>query len=1223
MNHAGRLSGKVALITGGAGNIGEVITRRFLAEGATVIITGRNEQKLTDYSTRLCEADVSVAERLVPLRMDGSNSADVRAGIALIGKRFARLDVLVNNAGTAGARQRITDIPLRHEDLDGDTETLDEGIGNLLGITWNVTRAAMPLLPPGGSVINISTIFSRTNYYGRIPYVVPKAALNALSQHLAVELGAHGVRVNTIYPGPIDSERIRTVFSRMDALKGMPTNSTAEQFFDMMRLSRSDSDGIPAKRFPTTLDVANTVIFLASDESAAFNGHAFEVTHGMAVPAESQTTFVARPALRAVDARGRVTLICAGDQVEDVLALTGVLRSCGSDVIIGYRSRAAIAQLERIFEESRRLPGASMSPPLVLYLNPLEPQSVTSALAWVDEYAGNLQAVVVLPGADVGPVAPRLSEADDAFVARFLNEELVAPIALASQFARYWQTRRVTAAARFAPRVIFLSNGDDRNGNVYADILRAGIEQLVRVWRHEAQLDHARALANGDDEMLLPIWANQIVRWVNAENESLDFACAWVANLLHTERRIEEINLYLPQRLLETTGTQRPWFGWAESLIGMHLGKVALITGGSAGIGGQIGRLLALSGATVVLAARGKTQLAHLRDTIRSELVELGYNDLDTRVRIVADCDVADEASLAALVDEVLATCGRVDYLINNAGISGVEEMAIDIPLDAWRHTLSANLLSNYSLLRKVAPLMKAQGSGYILNVSSYFGGEKYVAIPYPNRADYAVSKAGQRAMAEVLARFLGPEIQINALAPGPVDGDRLRGTGERPGLFARRGRLILENRRLSEIYTALIEAWRASDRTMSELLAPLATNQVAELANDAMAAPELRHLAATILQGSDSEASSRDYLLNTTIARKLLQRLQDGAYLAGDTTVEAVLQAERVVPEPFFSRTQIEREARKVREGIMGMLYLQRMPTEFDVALATVYYLADRNVTGETFHPSGGLRFERTPTGGELFGDVEPQRLALLAGSTVLLIGEYLHEHLTLLAQTYLGQQGVKQVVMLTETAAAAQKFAEHFAEAEANGHLHVLATEGDIERGIALACERWGRLGPVVSTPFRPLPVRPLAARGTDSWSQVLNEQEFADLLEQQITHHFRVAHKVCLMDGVQLVLVTPETTVHSTTEQFALANFIKTTLHAFTATAGVESERTVHRPLINQIDLGRQARSEEPRSDIEHLQEMVRFVEAVLLVTAPLPAEDDTRYQARIHRGRAITV
>ena len=102
-----------------------------------------------------------------------------------------------------------------------------------------------------------------------------------------------------------------------------------------------------------------------------------------------------------------------------------------------------------------------------------------------------------------------------------------------------------------------------------------------------------------------------------------------------------------------------------------------------------------------------------------------------------------------------------------------------------------------------------------------------------------------------------------------------------------------------------------------------------------------------------------------------------------------------------------------------------------------------------------------------------------------------------------------------------------------------------------------------------------------------------------------------------------MTPETTITSSTEQFALANFVKTTMHAFTATLGVESERTVHRILVNQVDLTRQARAEEPRSEAERHQELERFVDAVLLTTAPLPPEDDSRYTGRIHRGRAITV
>ena len=1244
----GRLAGKVALITGGAGNIGEVITRRYLEAGATVVITGRNLGKLQAYRDTLLREAAMPEERVLAVQMDGSDTAQVRAGVQAIIERLGQIDVLVNNAGSAGARQRLAAIPLAREELQGDTETLLDGFGNLFGIAWNLMRAIAPHLPPGGSIINISTIFSRTDYYGRIPYVVPKAALNALSLAAARELGGHGIRVNLIYPGPIDSERIRTVFRRMDELKGLPENSTADGFFGIMRLSRPGADGALSKGFPQTFDVAGAALFLGSDESAALSGAALEVTHGMEVPAESRTTFTARPGLRAVDGSGRVTLICVGDQIEAAMALTGVLRACGGEVVIGFRSRVAIAQLEHILDESRRFAGANYTPPYILYCDPLEPASVDQALHWMAENTGGPQGVIVLPASGAVRESAPVALPDQA-AAQFIAHELAGAVALASRLARHWQAIvRAPGAPLYAPRVIFLSNGDDGRGNVYADILRAGIEQLVRVWRHEALLDHARAIAQLTEanapQPLPPVWSNQILRYVNSEEEGLDFACAAAADLLLSDRRIDEINLYLPQKIVATTGAKRPSFGWAESLIGLHLGKVALITGGSAGIGGQIGRLLALSGARVMLAARDRVKLEQIRATIVHELEEVGYADAPARVQIAPDCDVANEAQLVTLVERTGAAFGSVDYLINNAGISGEEEMVLDMSLAGWRHTLNANLISNYSLIRKFAPLMKQQGSGYILNVSSYFGGEKYAAISYPNRADYAVSKAGQRAMAEVLARFLGPEVQINALAPGPVDGDRLRGTGERPGLFMRRARLILENKRLNDIYGALIEAYRQSGQPLTELLAPLAANSVHVLSGDDAAIPSaLRNLAQSILKDSDPGASSGTYLMNQSIAEKLSARLGTGGYLRKDegrgmkdedrqhaSTAAAasepssfILHPSTLPPEPFFARAQIEREARKVRDGVMSMLYLQRMPTEFDVAIATVYYLADRAVSGETFHPSGGLRYERTPTGGELYGQPPAARLAQLVGATVYLIGEHLEEHLELLARAYLERCGAAQVVLLTESEAGAERLASRLRDHADAGHLRLVVAGDAVEDAIDRAMRAFGRPGPIVCTPFRALPAVPLVGRKDSDWSTVLSEVGFAELCEQQLTHHFRVAHKASLMDGAALVLVTPETTITSSTEQFALANFVKTTMHAFTATLGVESERTVHRILVNQVDLTRQARAEEPRSEAERHQELERFVDAVLLTTAPLPPEDDSRYAGRIHRGRAITV
>lgn len=1232
-----RLEHKVALITGGAGNIGEVITRRFLEEGASVVITGRNQEKLARYRERLLD-DLSLPpDRLVALPMDGSSMAAVRAGVAAVAERFGRIDILVNNAGSAGARQRLPDIPLGRADLQpGDSETLIDGIGNLLGISWNLIRAAAPHMPAGASVINISTIFARTDYYGRIPYVVPKAALNALTLSVAAELGERGIRVNQINPGPIDSERIRSVFKRMDELKGQPEGSTAEGFFAIMRLRRPAADGSLAKGFPQTIDVANAAVFLASDEAAALSGETIDVTHGMDVPQESATTLTSRPGLRAVDGSGHTALICAGDQIEEAMALTGVLRACGAEVVIGFRSRASIAQLDRILEDSRRIPGQDYVPPMLLYLNPDEPESVDQALSWMAANLGSPNSAIILPPRGA-PLPPGAATADDSVVERFLGEDLAGAIALASRLARFWEQALVAPGAEAQqPRVLFISNPDDGHGNRYADMLRAGVEQLIRVWRHEARLDYAKHSAGaGGPRHLPPVWANQLVRYVNAEDENLEFTCAWAAKLLLTERTIDAITLYPPRAIEPTTGARQPSFGWAESLIGLHLGKTALITGGSAGIGGQIGRLLALSGARVMLAARDEIKLAQMRDYIIRELDEVGYNRVESRVQIFPGCDVADERSLVALIDHTLDVFGHVDYLINNAGIAGAEEMVIDLARRDWERTLNANLISNYSLIRKLAPLMKSRGSGYILNVSSYFGGEKHAAIAYPNRADYAVSKAGQRAMAEALARLLGPEVQINALAPGPVEGERLRGSGDRPGLFMRRARLILENKRLNELHAALIEARRADQAAMPALLAPIMRNDVQALADDESAPPRLRALARGIVEQSDPQAFSRAHFMNESIAEKLLARLANGGQLQmlnaelemlNDTQLHSTFNIQHStfsVPEPFFTRAQIEREARKVRDGIMSMLYLQRMPTEFDVAMATVYYLSDRNVSGETFHPSGGLRYERTPTGAELYGSPSAQRLAELVGTTVYLIGEHLGGHLEALARAYLERHGAAQVVLICETAAGAEALGSRLPDHHDAGTLHTLVAGDAIEAALDEAQARFGPPGPVVSTPFRALPAVPLVGRSDSDWSTVLDEAGFAAICEQQLSHHFRVAHKVALIDGAALVLVTPETSSSSTTEQFALANFVKTTLHAFTATLGVECERTVQRILVNQVDLARQARAEEPRSPAEQAQELERFVEAVLLTTAPIPAGEDSRYAGRIYRGRAITV
>jgi malonyl-CoA reductase/3-hydroxypropionate dehydrogenase (NADP+) len=1208
----GRLSGKVALITGGAGNIGEVITRRYLEEGATVIITGRNPTKLENYANRLAEEYNFDPAFIHPLVMDGSNMAQVRQALEGVAKRWGQIDILVNNAGSAGPKQPLHKIPFTTEDLEklreagfADTETLQMAFGNLLGLTWNTIRAAYPYLAPAASVINVSTIFSRTNYYGRIPYVVPKAALNVLSQQLAKELGQSekGIRLNTVYPGPIDSERIRTVFKAMDGLKGKPEGTTAEEFFGIMRLKRPTGEDPKkfAAGFPKTWDVANTIVFLGSDEAAALSGHVFEVTNGMAVEAESRSSFVSRPGLRIVDAEGKVVLVVAGEQVEEGLAFARTQAKCGATTLLALCNETSLQEAAAQISEAE-----SRNLSLVSY----EVDQPEALLATVKEHFGKLDAALILPAASHERYGTSLLQAGDDTCRQFIEQELAGTVAISTALSRFWREHEPAED----PKVIFVTNGPDGKGDVFSDVYRAGVEQLIRVWRHEEETDKAA------DKKQVATWANQIVRYSNDEAENRSFAAAWAAKLLNGDRRIKEINLYLPEKITDATGAQKPSFGWAESLFGLHLGKVALITGGSAGIGGQIGRLLALSGAKVCLAARREQELVEMRESILEELRQIGYSNPENRVMIVANSDVAEEAVLGPLVEKTLKAYGRIDYLINNAGISGAEEMVIDMPVDAWRYTIQANLTSNYSLIRKVAPLMKQQGSGYVVNVSSYFGGEKYVAVPYPNRADYAVSKAGQRALVEMLARFLGPQIQINAIAPGPVDGIRLQGTGGRPGLYQRRGKLVLEGKRLNEIYAAIIQSHKETGQPVEDLLRLLATNDPRELAKDAPA--PLQKLAKALLAKTTDQGSAYSFFMNQTIARKLVARLELGNFLAEDAS-QAWTDALPVPPEPFFTPAEIEKEAVKIKDGTLAMLNLNRMPTEQDVALATIYYLADRNVSGETFHPSGGLRFDRTVTEGELFGKPSPGRLEKFYGRTVFIVGEYMEAQIERLAHSYLDEHQAGKLVILTHTQERAEEYARHFDYYERKGRFCARAIGDDLEAGLNTAIQEFGKPIACVSTPFIPLPQKPLVGKNSDDWDGVVDEKDFAELIENHLTHHFRIARRMSLVDGAQVVLVTPETNRTTAPEEFGLANFVKTSLHALTVTLGVESERNIHQVPVNQVDLTRRARSEEPTSLDEEEEELTRFINAVMLTSAPLPDAATSRYRSRIYRGNAITV
>jgi malonyl-CoA reductase/3-hydroxypropionate dehydrogenase (NADP+) len=1217
--NTGRLAGKVALITGAAGNIGAYIVRAYLRDGATVVMTGRTAARVEAAAAAAIEATGASAERVMTVVLDGGDIASVRAAVKAVVDRFGRIDILINNAGSAGPKTPLDQLPMTDEELEAlrkagatDTETVKGAIRNIFGVSWNMARAVAPVMPEGGSIVNVSTIFSRTVYYARTAYVVPKAAINAWSRELSLELGPKGIRVNVVYPGPIASERIRSVFAAMDKMRGDEQGATQAQFFDMMSLERSTDGEAKAKTFPTPDDVAKTCVFLGSDDSAVYNSHEFELTHGMTVRKEERSSYLTRPTMRTMDGQGLAVLIAAGEAWEEALEIAKVQIGCGAKVLLGLSSQADVA----IATKRAKAEGVGDQLEIVRF-NRTEPALMERALADYTAKGTPITGAVFMPFHGPKTFSAPLTEASDEDVERWMDLELYGAIALARTLSRYWKGQ---TALLQAPRFVFLSNLSDGRGDVYANMMRAAQEQLIRIWRDESEID----LAHG--RRVQGEWGNQIVRFTNDEAENIRFAAGHAARILLKENKIREVSLYLPPSIGEVTGARKAMPGFSENITGLHLGKVALITGGSAGIGGQVARLLALAGAKVMLVSRRESELAAARSRIVAELEDIGFAGVERRVQTMAGVDVADFESLKRAVDATIAAFGRIDYLINNAGVAGAEEMVVDMSLDAWNYTLDANLVSNFALMHYVVPLMKAQKSGYVLNVSSYFGGEKYLAVAYPNRADYAVSKSGQRAMVESFARYLGPEVQFNAIAPGPVAGDRLAGVGGRPGLFERRGKLILENKRLNAVHAAVIKAIRRGAR-VEAVLGRLARNDTVRMSHDTQNPRELRDLALACAREGDGVCTWDRFLLTPSIAARLLKRLRGGGYFFDapdwrdrpDTPEENANWLMRAPPEdaPFLPADKIAVEAEKVGKGVLSQLYLGKMPTEADVAQATVFFLADRAVSGETFMPSGGLNVERSTTERELFGGPKRERLDQMRGQTVWLVGEHLTDHLAETARAFVEDCHVARVVLITRTADGAQAICEQLADLPDAALVRLTAGEDGLERAMDEAHAKWGRPITVVSTPFEPLPQVLFDAAAP------LSIEAFRGVIAANLTHHFRISRKASLYDDCQVVLVSPDVPIGDKSPAFALANFLKTTLHAFSATLAVENERLVHEAPVNQVNLTRRVRSEEPRDLDEHLEEVKRFARAVLLLGAPLPDAEDSRYRARIYRGMSMTV
>lgn len=189
--------------------------------------------------------------------------------------------------------------------------------------------------------------------------------------------------------------------------------------------------------------------------------------------------------------------------------------------------------------------------------------------------------------------------------------------------------------------------------------------------------------------------------------------------------------------------------------------RIVLITGGSRGIGRTTALALATEGADLVLLGLDEDGLHRVADQVRAE----GSRCLTYRA------DVSRQEDVQQAVEQALHHFGRIDVLVNNAAIMGPTAPVVNVTPAEWEETLGVNLTGPFLCCRAVLPQMIARRSGKIINISS-IGGRR----AYPLRAPYAVSKAGLLMLTRTLAAEVGEyNIQVNAICPGPVAGERMR----------------------------------------------------------------------------------------------------------------------------------------------------------------------------------------------------------------------------------------------------------------------------------------------------------------------------------------------------------------------------------------------------------------------------------------------------------------
>jgi len=257
-----KLEGRVAAITGGTRGIGRGIAEAFIAEGASIVLNGRSEDK-----GRAALAEIGAGDAAHFIAGDVRNQADVEAFVDGTIARYGRIDILVNNAGGSSGFAPVSEL---------SDAAWNEALNWMLNATFWATRRALPdMLSRGwGRVINISSVEGKLINKATVGhYIVNKHAINAFTKVVAFENGPMGITSNAILPGAVETD-LMTV-TGADAAKSL--GMTYDEYID----SYAQESAI--KRINTVEEIAAVALLLASDVGGGITGALMEVDGGTAL----------------------------------------------------------------------------------------------------------------------------------------------------------------------------------------------------------------------------------------------------------------------------------------------------------------------------------------------------------------------------------------------------------------------------------------------------------------------------------------------------------------------------------------------------------------------------------------------------------------------------------------------------------------------------------------------------------------------------------------------------------------------------------------------------------------------------------------------------------------------------------------------------------------------------------------------------------------------------